>query len=171
MATAEKKPRVQRAPEESWPESDAELKRALAIFLTRSEGISDFVFGDQVAIPAGGMPVFIGPLGGTTNRLVIPTTDFPETQGFALRLQHHPLDPVGNAVRYIVNNNKEVRRGRVLAEVTTHGNILQPGYVEEVPIRRKRWQPIIVDLFGEIGDSRVIVSVWTVVRANQVATI
>ena len=143
-------------PEQSAPQTIGELAEYFALALNREPAVYATVFQQEVVLTPG-EPV---------THLIIPVTDSPEVCFFHVRLQAHPSDAPGTVSRYAINLEGLQGRARLTAHVLANGGVLIPGYVEDMPVMRKRRQPITVDLLGLTGEPRVIVQVFDMRRVS-----
>ena len=143
-----------RSPQESVPQSREELLRLQEIALTREVAAAKTILTLQVTAVAGVV----------ADRLIVPITDHPETQYFALRVQHNPTDDSA-AVARVIYNQMDGRKAQLVANTLANGMIFLPGYIDDFPIARRRNQPIVIDFQAEVGTVNLIISIWDMRRA------
>ncbi len=149
-------PRDARSPEESVPDTREELLRLQEIALTREVAAAKTIFTLQVTAVAGVV----------ADRLIVPITDHPETQYFALRVQHAPTD-VTTAVARIIYNQQAASKAQIVANTLANGLILLPGYVDDFPVTRRRQEPLVIDFQAEVGTVNLIIHIWDMRRVRD----
>ena len=145
-----------RGPEESVPDTREEFQRLREIALTREIAAALTIFTRQVTAVAG-----VG-----AQRLILPITDHPETQYFAVRVQHAPTDDPA-AVARVMYNQEGASVAEIVANTLANGLIFLPGYVDDFPITRRRNQPAWIDFQAEAGLINLIIHVWDMRRVRD----
>ncbi len=145
-----------RSPEESVPEDRAEFQRLREIALTREVAAAKTIFTRQVTAVAGVV----------SDRLILPITDHPETQYFAVRVQHAPTDAAG-AVARVVYNYQGAGKAEIAANALANGLIFLPGYIDDFPVTRRRQEPLVIDFQAEAGTVNLIIHVWDMRRVRD----
>ncbi len=145
-----------RSPEESVPDTPEELLRLQEIALTREVAAAKTIFTRQVTAVAGVV----------ADRLILPITDHPETQYFALRVQHAPTD-VSTAVARVIYNQQVAGKAQAAAITLANGLIFLPGYIDDFPVTRRRQEPLVIDFQAEVGTVNLIIHVWDMRRVRD----